>query len=224
MGHSAPRMSPESGCARLSSLTSLRRAPHRPDPACPGCWALEGRRCSRPGTAGARRSEIKGEPWAQPRAEDIRGGGHPPSPAGAMPERARTYLCKGPKSDHHFDTEERKSDSNLRGESVDEAREYARRPQPCVPRRVIRSPAPAHGFATASRSIGRPSKTAPGRSQSAISMRTTRVRMRRTRFAPDRAPGPLQQAWRGTALAQCAAPRAVRSSCTRDGRQQETMR
>ena len=31
-GHSAPRMSPESGRARLSSFISLRKAPHRPDP------------------------------------------------------------------------------------------------------------------------------------------------------------------------------------------------
>jgi len=102
VGHSAPRMSPESGCARLSSLTSLRRAPHRPDPACPGCWTVQGRRCSRPGTAGARRSEVKGEPWAQPRAEDIRGGGHPMAPAGAMLGRAATNVRTGPITDARF--------------------------------------------------------------------------------------------------------------------------
>ena len=54
-GHSAPRMSPESGCARLSSLISLRRAPHRPDPRRVGCSQVAGRRLSRPRTTGARR-------------------------------------------------------------------------------------------------------------------------------------------------------------------------
>ena len=95
-GRSAPRMSPESGCARLSSLISLRRAPRRPDPRCLGCSRVEGLRDSRPGTAGARRSEIKGEPWAQPRAEDIRGGGHPVAPAGAVQECERTNDRNGP--------------------------------------------------------------------------------------------------------------------------------
>jgi hypothetical protein len=49
-------------------------------------------------TAGARRSEIKGEPWAQPRVEDIRGGGHPVAPAGAMQERTRTNVRNGPQA------------------------------------------------------------------------------------------------------------------------------
>ena len=97
-GRSAPRMSPESGCARLSSLISLRRAPRRPDPTRLGCLRVEGRRHSRPGTAGARRSEIKGEPWAQPRAEDIRGGGHPVAPAGAVQELERTNDRNGPRA------------------------------------------------------------------------------------------------------------------------------
>ncbi len=98
-GHSAPRMSPESGCARLSSLISLRRAPRRPDPTCLGCSRVEDRRSLRPGLPGARRSEIKGEPWAQPRAEDIRGGGRPAALAGATHERSGTNVRNGPSSD-----------------------------------------------------------------------------------------------------------------------------
>ncbi len=96
-GHSAPRMSPESGCARLSSLISLRRAPHRPDPMPVGCSRVEGLPTSRPGPPGARRSEIKGEPWAQPRAEDIRGGGYPVALAGAAHERAEANVRNGPR-------------------------------------------------------------------------------------------------------------------------------
>ncbi len=95
-GRSAPRMSPESGCARLSSLISLRRAPRRPDPTGLGWSRVEAYRDSRAGPAGARRSEIKGEPWAQPRAEDIRGGGRPAASAGAAHERAGTNACDGP--------------------------------------------------------------------------------------------------------------------------------
>ena len=95
-GRSAPRMSPESGCARLSSLISLRRAPRRPDPTRLGCLRVEGRRHSRPGPPGARLREIKGEPWAQAQAEDIRGGGHPVAPAGAMQERAGANVHIGP--------------------------------------------------------------------------------------------------------------------------------
>jgi hypothetical protein len=53
-------------------------------------------------TAGARRSEIKGEPWAQPRAEDIRGGGHPLAPAGAMQERAAANDRNGPRAEARF--------------------------------------------------------------------------------------------------------------------------
>ena len=101
-GRSAPRMSPESGCARLSSFISRSRAPCRPDLRRAGCWTVEGQRLWRPGTAGARRSEIKGEPWAQPRAEDIRCDGHPLAPAGAKHGRARTNVCNGPRADARF--------------------------------------------------------------------------------------------------------------------------
>ncbi len=101
-GHSAPRMSPEPACARLSSLISLRRAPHRPDPMHGGRSRAEGHRRLRLGLPGARRSEIKGEPWAQPRAEDIRGGGRPAALAGATQERAETNVRKRPKADALF--------------------------------------------------------------------------------------------------------------------------
>ena len=55
------------------------------------------------GAGGARRSEIKGEPRAQPRAEDIRGGGHPPSPAGAMRARAKANDCNEQKVNHRLE-------------------------------------------------------------------------------------------------------------------------
>ncbi len=50
-GRSAPRMSPESGCARLSSSISLRRAPHRPDPIRGRCSGVVVRRAASAGAA-----------------------------------------------------------------------------------------------------------------------------------------------------------------------------
>ena len=72
-GYPPPRMSPALGCAKGSSFISLRRAP--------GVLGFvtgrhtTGKQPTRIGSGrrGALRSEIKEEPWATPRAGDIRG-------------------------------------------------------------------------------------------------------------------------------------------------------
>jgi hypothetical protein len=79
-------LSSESGCARLSPSTSLHRTPCHPEPKRVGSPTVERQQRLRSRAVGARRSEVKGETWAQPRSEDMSGGGHPPPSARAMQE------------------------------------------------------------------------------------------------------------------------------------------
>ena len=88
-GCSAAFMSPGPGCARASSLTSLRRAPHRPDP--PPLW-----RCTRAARHGWWWAEGVG--WGAERSKggavgrQAGGGGHErsPPPCGLGPGHERT--------------------------------------------------------------------------------------------------------------------------------------
>jgi hypothetical protein len=86
-GRPVPLMSSELGCAQLSPLTSLHRTPCHPKPRQMGCPTVERQQRLWPRAAGARRSEVKGETWAQPRSEDMSGGGHPPPSARDTLER-----------------------------------------------------------------------------------------------------------------------------------------
>jgi len=78
-GRTAPLMSPGLGDAQSSSLTSLRNTPRPPHPA--QClWRAHPTRSGLVGM-GARRSEVKEEPTAQPVAGDMSEGGYPSPPS-----------------------------------------------------------------------------------------------------------------------------------------------
>jgi hypothetical protein len=80
-GRSVPLMSPDDGCAAVSSFTSLHRTPCHPEPRRMGFPTVERQQGLRPRVAGARRSEVKEEGRPQAGPGDRSGGGHPPPSA-----------------------------------------------------------------------------------------------------------------------------------------------
>jgi len=78
--YSTPRMSPAPRLGRGSSLISLRGAHHRRDPSAVRLCGQHNGGLSEPRAWGGPRSEIKEEP----KAGDIRGGGHPVALARAL--------------------------------------------------------------------------------------------------------------------------------------------
>lgn len=78
-GYPAPLMSPETGCARFSSFTSLRRVPGLADPEVMLERTVSVPMRSEKAVMGVCRSEVKEEGFAQQNPGDM-SGGTPPSP------------------------------------------------------------------------------------------------------------------------------------------------
>jgi hypothetical protein len=72
-GYPTPLMSPELGCAQLSSFTSLRRVPGHLGSLRRGFATVEAPTLLGSGWDGGLRSEVKGEGRAQPDPEDMSG-------------------------------------------------------------------------------------------------------------------------------------------------------
>lgn len=90
-GHSAPFMSPAAG--QGPSAPPLLHCAERPARTISTAGGMRGVPCHwrfEPGTAGAGRSEVKEEEWAQPIPGDMSGARHPPSLARAHTNEAAT--------------------------------------------------------------------------------------------------------------------------------------